>query len=59
MKKYIEPEILIEYMIDDEDIIATSGEGGVDTGSKLGRSYNSADVSYSKQIDFSDSESIW
>lgn len=57
MKKYIKPEIELEYMIDDEDIIATSG--GVETGGKLGRNFYGDDVSYSKQIDFSDSESIW
>lgn len=57
MKKYIKPEIELEYMIDDEEIIATSG--GVKTGGTLGRNFNGDDVSYSKQIDFSDSESIW
>jgi len=58
MKKYIKPSIDVENIIDEELIIATSGEGVVDK-CKLGNEYNSDDESYSKQIDFSDSESIW
>lgn len=56
MKKYIKPEIEQENVAD-EDMICTSP--GVATGCSLGDEFYNDDVSYSKQVDFSDSESIW
>lgn len=53
MKKYIEPEIAV-YYIEDDDIIATSSFTVNDTKS------NGEQFSKERQtVDFSDSESIW
>lgn len=55
-KEYITPEILVEYIIEDDQMICTSP--GVDDGCSAQNEYFEAE-SYSKQVDFSDSESIW
>lgn len=56
-KEYIKPESMVETIIE-EDIIATSGEGGID-----GQSLDDEIVGYGEfakqRVDFSDSESIW
>lgn len=57
MKKYIKPEIAKECIGDDECMICASP--GVQTGDGLGNEYGKDDVSYSKQVNFNDEETIW
>lgn len=52
-KTYMQPNMR-EIILDATSIIATSGEGGVGDGGKTGRSYNSDDVSYSR-----DNSNLW
>lgn len=57
MKKYIKPEIAKENIVDEECMICASP--GVNNGDCLGNEYSEGDVSYSKQVNFNDEETIW
>lgn len=48
MKKYIIPAIIVAN-INNETILAGSGEGGVDTGGTPGNEFNNGDVSYTNR----------
>lgn len=47
MKRYIKPEILIAQ-INNDSVLNTTSPGGVNNGDKVGNSYNSSDVTYSR-----------
>lgn len=55
-KEYIKPESMVETIID-EDIIATSGNDGID-GQSLDETVGYGEFA-KQRVDFSDSESIW